>query len=414
MIESYIQEYQKKPQSQVSWLQDDRTRTADRLVKSGFPTSRLEAWKDIDLRLVTLDHFPQSKTLPLEPSLQKWKSIFPDAIFVNDSTKSLPKGLSVRPMLEAIESSSSARELFGIQPNDSHAFFDLNQLLTDSGFFIEIEDNASIAHPIVILHTGQTRHANYPRTLVSAGRSSQATIIELFVSESNDEYLVIPVTQIHQKQNSKISHLQLGFEGEKTQNVGLILGKVDQDARLSTMSFSFGGQLTRKDIQVDLCGRGSHCDMDGIYVPSGSQTVDHHTLVRHLEPMCTSSENYKGVLLDRSLSVFEGRIYVAQDAQKTDAFQLNQNLMLSGDARIHSAPQLEIYADDVKCSHGSTIGRLDEAALFYLRSRGIGLMEARKMLIEAYVQEVIEKVSFAEIQNILKQQLLNKIRAVGS
>ena len=299
-----------------------------------------------------------------------------------------------------------------------HPFAALNTALFDDGAVVEIPDGAVVERPIQVLwlsspveESGSVDRVefSFPRLLVVAGENSQASIIETFASTGTGTagYFVCPAGEFICRPGAVLHHTRLQADGKDAFHLGFQHAHLERSALFDSSSLAFGGGLVRNDAVALLDGEGSHCTLDGLYVVAGSQFVDNHMRVEHRQPHTTSHQLYKGVLDDRARSVFNGRIYVHKAAQKTDAKQTNRNLLLSRSALANSNPQLEIFADDVRCTHGSTIGRLDEEALFYLRARGLPREEAYGMLVYAFARELVEKTSFEP----LRQDLEGRLRA---
>ena len=298
-----------------------------------------------------------------------------------------------------------------------HPFAALNTGLFDDGAAIVIPAGAVVERPLQVLWlsapaegaAADSLEVSFPRLLVVAGENSQASIIETFVAVNGATggYFVCPAAEFVCRAGSVLHHTRLQADAPDAFHLGFQHTELDRSAVFDSSSLAFGGGLVRNDAVALLDGEGAHCTLDGLYVLAGSQFVDNHMRVEHRQPNTTSHQLYKGVLDDRARSVFNGRIYVHKAAQKTDAKQTNRNLLLSRSALANSNPQLEIFADDVRCTHGSTIGRLDEDALFYLRARGLPRDEAYGMLVYAFARELVEKTSFEP----LRQDLEGRLRA---
>jgi Fe-S cluster assembly protein SufD len=242
-----------------------------------------------------------------------------------------------------------------------------------------------------------------------AGEGSRVRVIETHAGSPGDGYLTCPVTEVVVGANADVDHYKVQVESVAAFHMGMLQVHLGRDSRFATHSISTGGALVRHDVRARLSGPGADAVLNGLYVVDGTQHVDTHMLVEHLAPNCTSHELYKGVLDGRSRGVFNGRIFVAREAQKTDAVQANRNLLLSRDALVNSNPQLEIFADDVRCTHGSTIGQLDEDALFYLRSRGIGSDAARSLLVYAFAAEIVDSIRDTGVKDELAEFLFERL-----
>lgn len=418
MIEKYQEEFGRLPKPPTEWLGSIRQSAMERFVKNGFPTMRMEQWKDTNLSSITEKFFPVSegKAKTFDTKLNFWKD-FPHVVFYNGKVTEIAtkdSKANIRPFDTAIASASEIfQPVFDLHPKTQNAFYDLNTSMVQQGVGIHIPKNEILVDPLYLVYVSDDQgSAHYFRNLIVLESGAQAQVVELYLEGSNPSTsLTIPVTQIKVGQNAKLDHIKYQAASTIGSHVSVCVSSLLSDSKLRTYSFSFGGLLTRNDIHVTLDDPGAECFMDGLYVASGKQTVDHHTLVDHAKPHCSSSETYKGILLDHAHGIFEGKIKVDTDAQKTDAKQLNQNLLLSKDARINTAPQLEILADDVKCSHGATIGKLDENQIFYMRSRGIDLKTAREILIQSYAQEIISNVKIPELAAEIQSALLEKIKS---
>ena len=234
-----------------------------------------------------------------------------------------------------------------------------------------------------------------PRNLVIAEANSKLTVVESYISTGNVAYFTNAVTEILAGDNAAVEHIKLQDEAADAFHIATIAGEFGRASNVTVHSFALGAKISRTNIRAKLAGEGLECILNGLYLTRGEQLADHHMIVEHAQPHCASHEYFNGILDDKSKGVFHGRIYVHPIAQKTDAKQTNKNLLLSDDATADTKPQLEIYADDVKCTHGATIGQLNDESIFYLRSRGIGTDMARQMLIHAFAGEIIERMKCA-------------------
>ncbi len=310
----------------------------------------------------------------------------------------------MRPLAEALDAAEP--HLAAIASYEDNAFAALNTALFDEAVVVEIERGAHVAEPIV-LHFGGEPHADpeasFPRVLVLARAGSQASVVETY--SGADRRLSVAVTEIVLEEGAILEHTKLQTEGEETFHLQTLAARLSRDSRFTSYNVALGSTLARTDLHVTLAGRGAECHLYGLYVGKDRQHLDNHTVIDHAEPHCLSREVYKGILDDASRGVFHGKIIVRPDAQKTDAIQTNKNLILSREALVNSTPALEILADDVKCKHGSTTGQLDDKALFYLRSRGIGEAEARALLTYAFAAEVAERIPAASVRTAVEREL---------
>jgi Fe-S cluster assembly protein SufD len=250
---------------------------------------------------------------------------------------------------------------------------------------------------------------SHPRNLIVVDNDSQATIVESYVGLENDVYFTNVVSEIRGGENAILTHYRLQQESQEAFHIATVQAHLRRSSNFSSHSIALGGALVRNDVTAALAGEGSECTLNGLYMVTGHQQVDNHTRIDHEKPHCRSRELYKGILDGKSKGIFNGKIFVHKAAQKTDAKQTNKNLLLSEDAVINTKPQLEIYADDVKCTHGSTIGQLDQDAMFYLRSRGIGLQAARRLLTYAFASEIITQIKIEPVRTQLDNLLTTRL-----
>ncbi|MFB3065432.1 MAG: Fe-S cluster assembly protein SufD [Planctomycetota bacterium] len=280
--------------------------------------------------------------------------------------------------------------------DDAPAFVALNTAFLEDGAVVEVE--GELAEPLHVLFIGTDGKACHPRNVYHVKRNGRAEIVETYVSLGTGEHWTNAVGVVLVSENAALKHTRLQLENESAFHTSNVWVSQARDSRYTSNVVTLGGRLTRNDITAALRGEGSLGTLNGLFMTRGSQHVDNHTLIEHRVPHCESHELYKGILDDASSGVFTGRIHVYEDAQKTDAFQSNANLLLTDTAVMDTQPQLEIYADDVKCSHGATIGQLDEQALFYLRSRGLTKDRARNLLIRAFAGEITKRLDVAAVR----------------
>ena len=298
--------------------------------------------------------------------------------------------------------------------NESNAFTALNTAFFQDGALVQIPAGFNAETPIHLLfittrqETGATIH---PRNLILAGKASRATILESYVSTVSGSYFTNAVTELVLEEDATLEHCKYQDESVRAFHVAAVHAQLARNANLISHSLATGAKLSRNNIRTVLAGEGVECILNGLYLAHGEQLVDHHMVVEHAQPHCASHEYYNGILDGRAKGVFHGRILVRQPAQKTDAKQTNKNLLLSEDATVDTKPQLEIYADDVKCTHGATVGQLNEESIFYLRARGIGAETARRMLIHAFAGEIIERVRYAPAREELDRLVWERLEA---
>tara|TARA_B100000902_G_scaffold55372_1_gene62051 strand:- start:2111 stop:3337 length:1227 start_codon:yes stop_codon:yes gene_type:complete len=372
-------------------------------LEHGFPTIKDEEWKYTSLKkIINLDYninmesdFELDKSVIEKNSLKLKNKI----IFCNGS-------LISHPVLSGISISGFTN--FECRNNDANTI--LNAALGNKGYSIKVESNVVINEPIEILffNTIQNSFTQY-RSIIEIKKSSNVSFVEKIYDLSNSNSLVNNFTKVSCDENSSIefNKIQNNTPNSKLIDCMNIFQKKNSIAQVNT--FIFGGDFVRNNLNFEQNGTNCESNMSGISLINKNQLADNHTFVDHKSAHCRSNEMYKGIYLDNSKGVFNGKIMVRKDAQKIDAFQSNNNLLLSDSSSIDSKPQLEIYADDVKCSHGCTIGQLDNEALFYMRSRGVGLEEAKAVLTYAFTSEVIDQISIAEVQNLVRNLLAEKL-----
>ena len=372
----------------------------DSFIKKGFPTTKNEEWKYTSLKkIIDLNYCLNLKNNELNSSLIKDYSLGlkNQIIFSDEKLISFPNiaGLNINGF-SAFDCSSD------------EAFTLLNSALSNSGFNITVEKNTTIDDPVEILFFNNTTDGfcQYKNKIV-VGESSKVRFVEKIQDLSNSSNLVNNYTEIFCEKNSSVEYNKIQNNTKKSKLIDCLNVFQKQDSTSEINTLIFGGGFIRNNLNFEQNGTNCESNMNGISLLNQEQFADNHTFVDHKKPHCRSNEMYKGIYLDNSKGVFNGKIMVRKDSQKIDAFQSNNNLLLSNDATIDSKPQLEIYADDVKCSHGCTIGQLDDEALFYMRSRGIKEKEATAVLTYAFASEVIESISIPELK-ILAQNLLVK------
>jgi len=405
-------------QAGPAWLHELRRSGIDRFRAAGFPTLRDEAWRFTRTRpIAEVDFAPAGEgRTPADASILA--RTFDDTgclrvVLVNgrvakDHGAKLPKGVRVMSLASAVqEDPERVRTLLNSEIEiDDERFAALNTAFLADGVYVEIADGAVLERPIHVVHVaeaGDTPLMLHPRVLVRMGRNAEGEIIESYIGEG--QYFTNVVSEIVCDENASLRHWKVQKESPRAFHIALQHATLAASARYSTLSVSMGAALVRNDVHAILNGEGIDARVDGLYLAGGRQHVDNHTFIRHAKPHCHSFELYKGILDGHARGVFNGRIYVDPDAQKTDAKQENNCMLLSDDARINSNPQLEIFADDVKCTHGAAIGKTDDDALFYLRSRGIPGPEARDILVYAFASELFERVDVEPLKVRLEAEL---------
>jgi Fe-S cluster assembly protein SufD len=324
-----------------------------------------------------------------------------------------PDGIEVSSIAKAISSNSLLiGKHFGKYADFSkHIFTSLSTAFTKDGVLIHIPEGKIVDQPIHILFITSSENEKLliqPRNLFVTEKNSQATIIEHFVSINSGIYFTNTVTEIVVGENAVVDHLRIQEESKSAFHIGRMDIDQERSSNFSSHFISLGASLTRNDFNSKFNEEGGECKLNGLFLTENNQLFDVHTLIDHAKPHCNSHEHYKGILNHASRGVFNGKVIVRPDAQKTNAFQENNNIILSQEALINTKPQLEIFADDVKCSHGATIGQLDKDALFYLKSRGLGNEAARAILIHAFASDVIQSVKVKAVRNYIEEILSGK------
>ena len=342
--------------------------------KLGIPTSKQEFWKFTNPSIIKDSEF----TLGLSKDYDDENY---DIIVINGKLAKKNDNIKINNIQESLAEKKISNEVFG---KTNNPFINLNNAFSNEGCVVSFKSN--IERDVSILNVIDNTTSNqitHPRIIVNVGKNSNISIFEEIRFLGDKENLVNSVTNFILDEGSKIEHVLVDDYSENTYQISNVLVKQKRDSTFSSYNYSNGKKLVRKDFIIELKERGAHCDLRGVYLADQKNHIDHHTIIEHEDEHCTSNELYKGILSGKSTAVFNGRIHVHKAAQKTDAIQSNQNLLLSDDSIIHTKPELEIYADDVKCTHGATIGRLDEKGIFYLRARGIKKEEAQKMMMRA-------------------------------
>lgn len=394
----------------LPWLRKLREDAFACFCETGFPTTHDEDWRFTNVSSVARTPFilpvPMA-SLPAQSDLKQWlaggmaaRLVFVDGHFVRElsSVGSLPAGVLISGLKEQIAKSTPVLEehLGRYLDFRRDPFCALNTAFAEDGAFVHIARGVSFAGPIHLLFTtsgGTAPTMTHPRNLLLVEQEAEATIIEEYVSLGDDAAsLSNSVTELLAGESSSVSHYMIEREGRKPVNVSTLRIQQERSSNVASHSMLLGGGLVRNNVHPVLAGEGGECLINGLFIGNGQQHLDNYMHVEHRSPHSSSRQFYNGILDGQAHGVFHGRIVVHKDAQKTDAKQTNRNLLLSDDAQIDTKPQLEIYADDVKCTHGATIGQIEENALFYLRSRGIDEASARKLLLSAFARECVERM----------------------
>lgn len=405
-----------------AFVQQLRQTAIDRFAELGFPTAHDEEWRftsvspiaKVPFRLAGLETELTDAQVPAHTADEI------SLAFVNgqwsresSSTAPLPDGVILTSLSAALETYPQLVERYLAQhaKYDEQPFTALNTAFLRDGAFLYVPKNKVVEKPIHLRFVSRgDALVNHPRTLIVAGTNSQVTIVEHY-QEANQgpmgtNYFTNAVTEIVAGDNAVVDHYKVQEESRRAFHIATLQIHQDRGSNVTSSSIGLGGALVRNDVNVLLDAEGCECTLNGLYLADGDQHVDNHTRIDHAKPHCASHELYKGILDGKARGVFNGKIYVHPDAQKTDAKQTNKTLLLSDDAMIDTKPQLEIFADDVKCTHGATVGQIAADAIFYLRSRGIGKDEARGILTYAFANDINGRIKIESIRTRLEQALL--------
>lgn len=421
-VESYRMSFEEadKVSKEPAWMRELRRGAMGAFERLDFPTMKDEDWHFTNIAPVAEKIFNASqKGAAVSDDViarfshgQSWNTI----VFVNgrlDRTDIDSKGIEVSSLAAEIAKDSEVvkRHIGKLATPESASFSALNAALATDGVVLRIAQDTKVAKPIHFLFVCDSNAENtavQTRNLVFAERHSECTIIESYVTVGGSSYFSNAVTEVFVADGARLSHYKLQTESRDAFHVGTIQVHQGRDSRYESFSFATGAKLSRTNIYTTLAGDAAEAILNGLYMVDGSQHVDHQTRIEHVAPNCPSHELYKGILDGRSHGVFNGKVYVHPEAQKTDGKQSNNNLLLSDAARVDTKPQLEIFADDVKCTHGATVGRLDENALFYMRSRGVGPAQAKRLLTYAFAADVLEKIELEPLKEALEAQVLER------
>ena len=405
-----------------------RQQAFEHFKKAGFPSTKVEDWKYTNLTPFLKDTFvtaPEADLVSVQdavisqaqvPGLDVYKIVLVNGTYRPDLSDNVTQeGVYLFP-LSAATGRPAFKKHFGqyIDLSKNH-FAAVSTALFRDGFYLEVKNNVVVDKPLHLIHVTTAEESTFlqPRHLMIAGISSSATVIESYVTVNNNANVFInTVTEIVVGENAQFAHYYIQTGNEKARYVHHTEVYQQRSSVYNNFKASFPGtSLLRNNLNVALDGENVESHLYGLYLAGGHQLVDNHTIVDHRKPHCQSNELYKGVMKDEATGVFNGKIFVRKDAQKTNAFQQNNNLVLGQKAVVDSKPQLEIFADDVKCSHGSTVGQFNPDAMFYLKSRGIGDEKAKALLIHAFAYDVTEKIQIPEVQAHINQLIEEGLKA---
>jgi len=429
LLERFAERERELATSGPEWLRELRREGRSRFESLGLPTVRQEAWRNTNLAPLSRIAFGPGEThaearvtgLPpaAELSLSPLSLTFVDGrLAVQPAPGDAPaSGVYVGSLATLLEREPERiRQHLRLGHEDPTPEFQLlNSAFLEDGAVVLVPPGVVLEHPVQIVYlsgTGTAETASHPRTLIVAGESSQVQVVEIHAGPADRVYFTNTVNHTVLGDNAVLDHVRVQLESEQAYHVSTAFSRQGRDSRLRAFNFDLGGKLVRHNLRAVLAGEGAECTLLGLYLTRGKQHVDNHTTLDHAQPRCRSRELYKGILDGESRSVFSGRIVVRQDAQKTDAKQSNPNLLLSDKALVRTRPQLEIYADDVRCTHGATVGQIDADSIFYLRSRGISEKDAVNMLVNAFAGEVLEQIALTPLREALEREVARRLPRV--
>jgi Fe-S cluster assembly protein SufD len=422
-------------QAPPAWLRERREAAAKRFAEVGFPNTRLEDWRFTNVTPIAESNFALAAgAFAQAPALVAGVNI-PGAVrlvILNaqfaaglSDLSALPKGLRIASLRDGARDATDGIEahLASVFSIDTHPFAALNTSFLDDGVAIMVTAGAAVETPVhIVVVTGSDLPSEalatgggkpvvaHPRVLIVAGANSQVSVAQTFIGSSGDVYFNNAVAEVVVGEGAIVKLYTDQRESDHAFHVANIQAHVSAKGVFESHAFATGARIMRHDIGIALKGEGADCTMNGVYLADGERLMDTHTSLDHAMPHCTSHEIYKGILAGKAKAVFNGRIIVRLDAQKTDAKQTNRALLLSDDATINSNPQLEIFADDVKCTHGAAVGQLDEEAMFYLQARGLNRAEARDMLLHAFAGEVIQGLKIPALREQIETNFFTRLR----
>ncbi|GAB4235497.1 MAG: Fe-S cluster assembly protein SufD [Deltaproteobacteria bacterium] len=411
-----------------SWLRRLREEAKERFAAAGFPDGKNEDWKYTSVAAIA--------SLPFESASIGGGELSPSdvsrhvsggapgnvLVFENGRYRAdlsvrrlLPPGVHLGSLSAALSGGGEGLVPFFSRP-PANAFTDLNTMLMEDGAFLHVGKGVEVPEPIRLLFLtsgGGRQVVSHPRNVIVAGEGSRVTVVERYAGRSDDGCFVNAVTDISAGEGATVVHYRLREDGTGAYHVASLRVRQGTGSRFAAHSVSLGARLSRSDVHAVLEGEDAVCLLNGLYLGNGEQHVDHFTTIDHAKPGGSSREYYRGILDGRSRGVFRGRVIVRRDAQKTDARQANRNLLLSEDAEADSRPQLEIHADDVKCTHGATVGPIDEEKVFYLRSRGIDASSARGLLAFAFAADILRRFDLPDVRRAYEEKLLAWLPEAG-
>ena len=424
-MSEFVQQAADYPTQGPAWLKEFQSQAVAEWQKQALPGRKTENWKYTNLKHIETAGFYSSQVETADLTYSKKIAIegmsgpvlvFVDGVYAESLSHNLDQlqsGLNIVRFSEADEKSQSViqqnlGEIVGLSKTDEHTFAVLNSGKFEEGVLIHTEKNTLVEQPIQLVYLTLPNSSPVTvnqRTLVVAEEGSQMSFVERYISEGEQTALTNGVTEIQINDNAKVIHYRLHNEEESCAHIGGVHTRLERSANYQGFHLALGSKLTRVDAVVHHKGEGAHCDMNGVYLPRNKQHVDYHTTIEHAVPHCTSSEVFRGIVGDSARAVFNGRIHIHPDAQKTLAQLSNKNLLTSNKAEIDTKPELEIYADDVQCAHGATVAQLEDESLHYFQTRGISEKEARVMLSFGFINELINQLVHEPVADAIRPEL---------
>jgi Fe-S cluster assembly protein SufD len=412
-------------QNQPEWLKDLREKAFAYFAENGFPVVQSEEWKYTNVAPIARENFEIGEKADLTGE-KIAPFIFDECrasvlVFTNgnfDKNLSNLSALNDAAVLSFSEAASDEKyaEIFqaklgSLIDSEKNGFTALNTAFVGEGAFLFIPKNVKIDAPVQFLFVTEDGKASFPRILIVAETHAEATIIETYIRADETRYFTNAVVEVSVADEAKIKHYRVQRESHRAFHVSNTAAEIHRGSVYDTTAITLGARLSRHDVSLKFNSEGGEAFVDGLYFLGGEQHHDTHSVIKHDVPNCTSHQTYKGILNDKSRGVFNGKVFVAVGASGTDGYQSNKNLLLSNDARVDTKPQLEIFNDDVKCSHGATVGQLEEEELFYLLSRGLNENMARNLLTYGFAEEIVNKIGIESIKNQLDEAVLNRLNA---
>jgi Fe-S cluster assembly protein SufD len=413
-----------------TWLKELRTGGIQKFSELGFPTTKQEDWRFTNILPLAKTPFRHASKADLpevrHDDIDKFVTIGASKsllVFVNgyfskslSNLSALPKEVVAGSLAESVASHGEdiRRHLSRLLSLQSYPFAALNTAFIHDGAFIHVPRGSKVAVPIQLMFVSaastEGNAVSYPRNLIVVDENASATVVESYVSLSEGVYFSNTATEVFVQKGSAVDYVKIQHESEKAFHVGTMQVEQSAQSRFTAFSLALGASIARNDINIAVNGEQCETMLDGLYIPTNDQLIDHHTFIDHAQPNCSSREIFKGIVSGSSRSVFNGKIFVRKEAQKTDSKQTNKNLLLSDKAIVDTKPQLEIFADDVKCTHGATVGGLDAASLFYVKSRGISEESARALLTVGFASEVTNYINDEAIRKHVDALIIARLQ----